>query len=188
MMNMLIEYIKRIVDFSDQEIAYFKSGLSRLTLQKGEYFNQSGKTCNQIGFIVDGAFEMSTLDGKGNVIVLEFMLTNQFVTDYVSFITQSPSRVNLIALVQSELLVFDKAFVDKMYERGVNYQKLGRLIAEENLIKLADRIQNNTLQAKQKYERLMNDNQVLIQKIPQYKIASYLGVSPEWLSRIRSKK
>jgi hypothetical protein len=82
----------------------------------------------------------------------------------------------------------EKNSLENLYEKNIKYQKIGRIMAEKFYLEFAERIRIQTLSPKFKYDKMCIENSEFIQQIPQYKIASYLGVTPEWLSKLRSKK
>ncbi len=188
MNNNLKKYITNIVDLSNSELTEFESILNPLIIKKGDYFIKQGKNCNSIGFLQTGVFEITYFDKADKEIILEFIFENNFVTDYVSYLAKEPTELNLRAITDTELLIFKNEDVEKLYAKSINFQKLGRLIAENYFIRFALRIKENSLSPKVRYQQMLKENRELINLIPQYKIASYLGISAEWLSKLRSKK
>lgn len=187
-MSAILEYFKKIVDFKSEELEHLKNNLKEQVIEKDDYFIKEGQVCKKIGFIVSGIFEMTYMDKMMDEHILEFIFQNNFVTDYSSFITQSPTEFNIKAIKKCELLYFDKTTVTELYEQSFNFQKFGRLIAEAYFIRFAERIKENSLSPKVRYEKMLKENGELVQSIPQYKIASYWGISAEWLSKLRAKK
>jgi CRP-like cAMP-binding protein len=130
---------------------------------------------------------MSVGDSAGSESIIEFLGPFEFVTDYISFLNQKPTDCNIEALRTSVLESINFYDLQKLYDHSPNFQKIGRLLAEQNFIRFGERIKSQSLPPRERY-RLLCENTKLIQDVPQYMIASYLGVSAEWLSKIRSKR
>jgi hypothetical protein len=130
---------------------------------------------------------MSVGDSAGNDKIIEFLGASQFITDYVSFLNQTATDCDIVALQDSVLESIKHSDLQKIYEHSSNFQKIGRLLAEQNFIKFAERIKSQSIPPQERY-KLLCENSDLIQAVPQYMIASYLGVSAEWLSKLRAKR
>lgn len=183
----IFKYLNEIVPLIDSEITDFNSVIRTMSLKKGDIFLDYGKVCTEIAFIQDGILEMIYNDGTTEKM-LDFLFQNSFATNYVSFLLAKPSEIQIRAIKDSNLLCIDKKSLESLYDKNIKFQKIGRLIAENYYIEFAERIRSQFLSPKDRYEKLQNEYPELIQQIPQYKIASYLGVSAEWLSKIRSKR
>jgi len=187
-MTELEKYFSKIVNFDKEELAELNSLTKQLIVEKNGFFLKEGQTCNIIGFLLEGALEMTYVDENLEEHILEFIFPNSFVTDYVSFLTKSKSDCNIKAISKSTIVYFDKDSINKLYDKSLNFQKFGRLISESYFLGFASRIKKTKLTPKQRYEILLTENPELLQTIPQYKIASYLGISAEWLSKVRGKR
>lgn len=178
-------YLTRIVDFSDDELELLMGKLSTISLKKSDFFVRQNTICNKIGFVLEGILEMNYLSDDETESALEFVFANNFITDYVSFLTQTPSDCNIPALSDCTIAYFHKEDLECLYESNFNYQKLGRIVAENYFVSFANRIKQSKLSPKQRYDELLKTNPLVLQAVPQYKIASYLGISAEWLSKLR---
>ena len=179
--------LSTLVPLNNNELGFLKSLIKIETLEKGSYYIRNGQTCNKVSFITEGLFKMSVVDSSGNEKIIEFPGTSEFVTDYISFLNQKPTDCDIVALKTSVLESISFYDLQKVYEYSSNFQKIGRLLAEQNFIRFGERIKAQSISPQDRY-RLLCDNTTLIQEVPQYMIASYLGVSAEWLSKLRSKK
>jgi CRP-like cAMP-binding protein len=187
-MTELEKYLSKIVNFDKQELDEINNLTKTLTVDKDDFFLKEGQTCDRIGFLIEGALEMTFVDENLEEHILEFIFPNSFVTDYVSFLTKSKSDCNIKAISKSKLVYFESNAINKLYDKSLNFQKFGRLISEAYFISFANRVKKTKLTPKQRYEILLKENPEYLQTIPQYKIASYLGISAEWLSKVRGKK
>lgn len=187
-MTELEKYLSRIVNFDKAELDEISNLTKELTLNNKDFFLKEGQICNKICFLLEGLIEMTYIDENLEEHIIEFFFPNSFVTDYVSFLSNTKSDCNIRAISNSKLIYFDKDALNKLYDKSLNFQKFGRLISERYFVGFANRIKKTKLTPKQQYEMLLTENPELLQTVPQYKIASYLGISAEWLSKLRGKK
>jgi len=161
--------------------------LSTIHLKAGEYFLQHGKISRTIGFIEKGLFRMFYLhDGKE--ITNCFCKENTITCSYRSLITKQESDFAIQAIEDSTLTVFSYDSLQKLYEKDLFWQQVGRMEAESEYISTEchNRFLND-LSATERYLQLLEEDNDLFQRVPLNHIASYLQVSPETLSRIRKK-
>jgi CRP-like cAMP-binding protein len=187
-MTEIEKYLSKLVNFERSELDTFNGLLKLIEIEKDEFFLKEGQVCTKIGFILEGSLEMTYVDENLEEHILEFIFPNSFATDYVSLLTEKKSDSNIKATTKSKLVYFTKEDLNQLYESSFNFQKLGRLISESYFIGFANRIKKTKLSPKQRYEMLLSENPEFVQALPQYKIASYLGISAEWLSKVRGKK
>lgn len=176
-----------MVDFSDEEIQAFSSCMKVLKVQKKETFLFKGENCNWVAFINQGiirAYYVADDQEK----TADFLFQGNWISDYVSFLTHTPCKFNAEALEECELLLLYKEDMQRLYKSSQNAERFGRLIAENLFIHLNKRIYSFLTQTpEERYTNLLKRRPNVVQRIPQHYIASYLGVRPESLSRIRKK-
>lgn len=187
-MNSFREFIKGITPITDREFEDSIKHFTKLNLGKGDYFIEQGKTCKQIAFINKGTLRTFYFNHKVEDITSCFCVESSFSTSYKSFILQEPSDLAIQAIEPAELLVINHDVLQKLYEKSVLWQNIGRIIAEKEFIameKYASVLNNET--AKEKYLRLMQEQPVVLEKAKIKHIASFLGVTSRTLSRIRQE-
>lgn len=177
-----------VVNFSRDELEMFQSILKPIAINKGDYFSRAGQICSRVGFITKGILEMTINVGSGNESVLDFFFPGQFVVDYVSYLNGEPAETDIRAIDSATLVVMEHEAIDLLYEKNIRFQQFGRLMAENQFVSFARRIRERSLSPSHRYQKLMSEHTEWIQEIPQYKIASYLNISPEWLSKIRATR
>ena len=124
----------------------------------------------------------------GEEIIDEFSLDNEFISDYFSFLTQTPAEKDVKCLEDTELLVLEKKDLELLSAQSPVYEKVGRLMAESLFMNWHQKAKSLMLDdAEARYVKLIDQRPNLPQRVPQYLIASYLNVQPETLSRIRKK-
>ncbi|MES2517957.1 MAG: Crp/Fnr family transcriptional regulator [Bacteroidota bacterium] len=183
----LKDFFCRLVDFSEEELAQVRHFFSFRKLKKGEFLYVPGEVATEIGFVLKGTFRVYYLiEGKESTRFLG--CENIFISSVPSFTTQTPSIEYVEALEKAELLILSYENLQKMYRLSCKWERLVRLLAEYSYNEQQERIYSLiALTAQERYEQLTKSRPDLIQRIPQYIIANYLGISPETLSRIRKQ-
>lgn len=185
---MINDFLLKHVDFSTEELNIIASKFERQTIAKNQLFLKEGEPCLKVAFVESGTLILSQTLDKGDEHVLEFFTSGNMMSDYYSFLRNIPSDANIRALKESSLLVMSKTNMISLYDVIPKYQMLGRILAEESFMQLAERLKSASLPPIERYERLVQHKPVVFESFPQYMIASYLGIRPECLSKIRAKK
>ena len=178
--------IDRFQHLEETEWEEFSEKLELKKIKKDDFLIREGQVENHIYFINKGATRNFFIkDGKDYTV--DFQFTDEFVTAYYSLITREPTSVFIELLEDSELVAISVKFLNEFYARYHNGEKIGRLIAEYQYIKrLRKEMDLLSLTAEERYAGLMQRNPALIQNISVKHLASYLGIQPESLSRIRN--
>tara|TARA_R110002049_G_scaffold33375_4_gene109752 strand:- start:5709 stop:6293 length:585 start_codon:yes stop_codon:yes gene_type:complete len=165
---------------------YFSNSKFPLKLAAKEYFLREGHVCKQMAFIEKGELRMFYITERGKEINVEFFLENDFVASYQSFLSQAKSKYYIQALSDCELVTISHRTLQNAYANSLYWQKFGRIIAEK-VFTLAELRTEGLLfyNAEQRYLNLLKNRPNIFKKIPLYHIASYLGIEPESLSRLR---
>ena len=155
-------------------------------LRKRQYFLQEGDVCKYIGFIVKGSARTFTVDEKGHEHILKLSLENWWLADFESFYLLTPSRFNIEALENLEVLQSTNAQIEEYLKHIPAFSAMANVISQNYTIANQKRMQAAmSYTAEERYEDLINNYPQFLQRFPQNMIASYLGLSPETLSRIR---
>ncbi len=179
------QFSHSIVDFSEAEWAEKELSLQVKEVKKNEYILQEGEVCKSMSFINSGIFRVFSMV-KGKEITTNFFFDGSFMSDYMSIVTRQPSGEYIQALTDSEIVTISYENMQDMYERYPNWQKFGRLIAEKVFTSMYKRQQEFLFYTPtERYLKLMKKRPKVLLHIPQVYIASYLGITPEYLSRIR---
>ncbi|MCD0468622.1 Crp/Fnr family transcriptional regulator [Flavobacterium sp. JAS] len=156
------------------------------TLKKGELLLKENEVCNEIVFIKKGILRSYFFNHQGDEITNCFTFENEFMASFSSFITQNVAEENIQALADTELQVLNREGLEKLYELGVHWQEIGRKLTEKEFVTLQKRMVSfQKLSGTQRYEELYQNHKKYLQLIPLQYLASYLGVTPRHLSRIR---
>ena len=185
-MERLVEYLKNKFSFTEEEASQMLECFTSKRIHKGEFFLQEGQICKTIGFLDKGSFIYSeNMDGDEKVC--DFAFEEDWITQYESLLKSTPSDLNIQASENSHVLLMNMEKIDALSPSIPKINVLRASLAEEyftNSAKRASQLAN--LQAEERYNILMEERPEINQRIPQYQIASYLGVKPQSLSRIRS--
>lgn len=156
-------------------------------IKKGEFFLQEGAICRHVGFIEKGLMRYY-LNQDGEEKTFSFAKEYQFVCNYESFEPQIPSHKSIEALEDTTIYVITRDNLERLYSTMANGERMGRLIIGQVFVQaLQDLNSFYTDTPEQRYEKLVQAHPDLQQRIPQYYIASCVGVKPQSLSRIRKR-
>lgn len=180
-------YISRFLSFSEEEWSMMQSVLSRRFIKKGEYLLREGEICNHVTFINKGFVRIYNII-QDEDLTINFAFEGNFTTDFASLIPRKPSTDYIVAMEDLEILQLEYTDMQALYERAMVWQKFGRLITEYVLLFVVER--NKALLFKspeERYLKLMKERPKVMANVPLKYIASYLGITPEALSRIRKR-
>ncbi|WP_157584787.1 Crp/Fnr family transcriptional regulator [Spirosoma arboris] len=170
---------------SDDDWLRFSTIVESVAYQKNDCLIQAGQAEKYIYYIDEGMVRLF-LTNNGRDISLDFIFSNDFVSAYSSFLTGQPTAFTVQALSDVQALRFSRTKLLALYDQSHKAERIGRLIAEQAFLRKTSReVQFLTNNAKQRYVQLLEQNPVLVQTIPVRHLASYLGIAPESLSRIR---
>lgn len=156
-------------------------------IKKNEIITPFGGIEEKAHFLVEGIIE-SSIESKDEIKIIDFVFPNNFICSYTSFLLNSPSNIQTKALTDCKVEYILKSDLEKAYLNSIVANKFGKHVAEQFLIKKIIRENEFLTQtAEERYLSLINKNPEIIKKIPVNKVAKYLGIHPESLSRIRSK-
>ena len=186
-MQQLLSHITNYYPLTGEAENALQECLTKTTLSKNEYLLSEGKVCRHLYFLEAGATRgFYNLDGKE--ITHWFGFENDFVTSFHSFITGEPAVENIQLLESCTLWAITKETLTDLFNRHHDIERLVRIAYEKYYIRLEERYVNAQFKpAKERYESLLQQTPHILERVPLGFIASYLGISQETLSRIRSK-
>lgn len=188
MFEQLYKSIHKYVSLSDEEWEACKNSFRPRKMRKRQFLLQEGDICRQIAFIEEGALFSYSTDEKGNQHVMQFGFEGWWIADLHSFFTNTPSTLNIEVLEDSELLMIDHDNHEELLQDIPAYERYQRIIIQNAYVALQQRVENALGRtAEEKYSRLLERNPEFINRVPLHLVASYLGVSPETLSRVRGQ-
>ncbi|MCB0522364.1 MAG: Crp/Fnr family transcriptional regulator [Lewinellaceae bacterium] len=185
-MEQLKSAIRHMIAISDEEMSGLLENCYPKTFKKQEALSRPGLVPNDIFFINRGILRVMILDNNGTEHTIHFAMENQFIADYSCFILQQPSMYNLQTIEETEVVVMPRSAIEWGYANLAQGDRLGRLIAEYYFIYQDNRIQNQYARTpKQRYDSIAEVFPNIHNRVPQHMIASYLGMTPVHLSRLK---
>ncbi|MCF6133148.1 Crp/Fnr family transcriptional regulator [Flavobacterium wongokense] len=185
MSDKLIQIIKAIGSFTDDEIDFFVSRLKEQFIPKGEHFLTEGQVSRHLGFIVSG-IGMHYRNYEGVEIPTDFTIENEWLGYLNSFTNKTVSDMNIKVLEDTQLLTLSAEDFEKVYLFQPKFILLKDYYTELSFINHTRHTADLAmLDAKQRYYKFMKEKPHLVNRVPQYYIAAYLGIKPQSLSRIR---
>jgi len=187
MYDLLRKNISRFITLTPEEEQYFTSLLKLKKIKKKAYLLQEGDVSRHQYFVNKGCLRTYTIDEKGMEHIIQFAIEDWWTGDMYSFLTQTPARFTIDALEDSELLCLEKNALEELYTRVPKFERFFRHLLQNAFIALQERIVANLSQpADERYCTFITKYADMEKRLPLKQIASYLGITPESLSRIRS--
>ncbi len=184
----LLNYISKYIDLNEEEQAILLSKIKYRKYLKGQYILQQGDVCKYSCFILKGCTKTFHQDKEGQEHIITFCIEDWWAADIASFIGQDPSDYNIQCVETTEVLQFSYAEQEELFQEIPKMERLFRKMLERALISSQKRIVRNfSLTAKERYLYFKQQFPTIEQRIPQYMIASYLGITKEFLSKIKSQ-
>jgi CRP-like cAMP-binding protein len=185
-LNLLLKNIssKVVLSESDMEkiVPFFKSK----TIKKKKDLLRNGDVCKELEFVVSGALRCYSVDEKGIEHVLQIALENYWISDLQSFLTNNPSDLTIEAIEDTEVLLISSFDLDRIYLEVPLMERFFRKLFENAYINTLMRLNSSQSESADiRYKKLLSNHPNLLKRIPLLYIASYLGITPESLSRIR---
>jgi CRP-like cAMP-binding protein len=180
------EFLKSFNLLTNNELDEVEKYISIRILNKGEFFITEKKICTEVAFIQSGILRSFYNSTDNEEITNCISFENELTSAFSSFITQLPTDENIQAISDSVLLVLTKDDLEMLYKSSATWQEIGRLLTEMQYVELEKRIVSfQKFSAKQRYQELLKHHSKYIQFIPLQYLASYLGITPRHLSRLR---
>lgn len=182
-------HIQRIIPISAEEFKHILSYFTVKHLKKKEYLVRPFQVCKHESYILKGLFQTAILDDSGRLHTLYFPHEDWWVSDFKSFKKGTESQMEILALEEAVLLQISKPNLEALYLSLPKFERFFRILNENAGIALQDRIiQNFSQDAEKKYSEFRGKYPELQQRISQKRIATYLGVTPEYFSQMSKKK
>lgn len=185
-MEQIRQVMNQMINVSEDELNAFLSRAITKTFKRQEILSRPEVVPNEIFFINKGLIRVLITNSEGTEHTVHIALENQFIADYSSFIQQKASIYSLQTLEETQVVILPRSSIEWGYANLSEGQKMGRLIAEYYFIYQDDRIKNLYVRTpKQRYDSITEVFPNIHNRIPQHMIASYLGITPIHLSRLK---
>jgi len=188
MFDLLRKHIEKRVELDDDEFAICARFFIPKKLRKKQFLLHEGEICKNIGFVNSGCLRQYTIDSKGTEHIIQFAIEDWWVSDLNSYLSGKPATENIDALEDSEVLLLEKSARDNLLNECPKMEKFFRILIEANHVATHQRIAGSlSTSAEERYLNFIKTYPKIFEQVPQSQIASYLGITPQSLSRIRKE-
>jgi CRP-like cAMP-binding protein len=183
----LLEYFNRSFQLDDKEQELVRTKFHSRLYRKKQFALQEGDVCTHMNFVVNGCLRSYKIDGKGAVHTLQFAPENHWINDLGSFHAVKPSVLNIDALEDTVVLQINRNDLISLYEQSPRFDRFFRVLIENGFVRLQERLlQTISSTAEDRYQSFLYLYPDLSNRLSQVQIASFIGVTPEFLSRLRN--
>jgi CRP-like cAMP-binding protein len=184
--DLIINNISGYIHLDEKEKEYFVSLLKPMKLKRRQMLLDEGEICRFSSFVVKGCLRGFSVDENGFEHVLNFAPQNWWIADMYSLITQKPGVLNIEALDDTDILTLSKIDQEELYIKVPVFERFFRIIIENSLVTYQQRLLDNlSLTAEERYHNFCKRYPTLITYLPSKQIAAYIGVTPEFFSKMR---
>ena len=181
----ILKSIYKHINLNEEEEAYFISLLHPKQLNRKQFLLKEGEVCKYSAFVINGCLRGYTVDEHGQEHVLNFAPVGWWIADMYSLISQRPGTLYIEAPEASEVLLLSKIKQDLLFQEVPKFERFFRIITENSLVAYQQRLMDNlSLTAEERYNNFCKRYPTLINNLPKKDIASYIGVTPEFFSRM----
>ncbi|MFN8394043.1 MAG: Crp/Fnr family transcriptional regulator [Bacteroidia bacterium] len=181
-------YIRRCLEPTDEELAFFDSLLTFKRFEKKSILLHEGDICEYESYIIKGCVRAYFTNENGFEVTLLFAVEDWWVSDLASFHEGKPAKITLETLEPTELLMLNRPNKELLLERYPKFERMYRLMLQRSLGVMQERLLSTLSKpAQERYQEFLERYPHIPQRVAQHYIASYLGVSPEFLSKIRGR-
>jgi CRP-like cAMP-binding protein len=188
MFSGITEQVEKFIALTSGERDYFMSMLRFKKVRKKSYVLQAGDVCRHKTYVESGCLRAYYVDRMDREHIIRFAVEGWWIEDLQSFISGEPARLEIDAIEDSEIIQIDKLSLEELFEKIPKFETFFRLMIQKDLIAQQQRIlMDLSMEAKEKYSSFLNKCAHLEKRLPQHQIASFLGITPQFLSQIRSE-
>lgn len=186
--ELLKQNLLKSLTISNADLETICTSFKKKHLKKGDFLLEQGRICKLEGFVINGCFRVYTVDAKGKENTLYFAVKDWWLMDNDSFANQIPSELNIQALEESTILYVDKQDKEQLYQQVPMVEKLFRIMFQKAVGAWQKRlIRNHCLSAKERYQYFLKTYPNIVCKLTDRQISSYLGITHEFLSKIKKQ-
>jgi CRP-like cAMP-binding protein len=186
--DVLIGYFDNMIPLNKEEKELVKGKFHHRLYRKRQYVLQEGDVCAYMNFVVRGCLRMYKIDEQGNTHIIQFAAENYWITDIGSFHGLQPSGLNIDALEDTVVLQINRDELITLYTQAPKFDRIFRVLIENSYVRLQQRLlQNISSTAEERYKFFLDVYPHLANRLAQVQIAAFLGITPEFLSRLRNR-
>jgi CRP-like cAMP-binding protein len=183
----ILSYVARYIDLTSEEEQYFISLLRYRRFLKRQFVVQAGDVCRYENYVINGCLRAYFTEPGGTFHIVQFAVENWWIADLASLLSGEPATLNVDALEDTEVFQIERSALDELYSRIPKFERMFRIMLAGAFVAHQNRIIDNLCKpAAERYLAFVERYRNIEQRVPQTQIASYLGMTPEFLSQIRS--
>jgi len=187
--ELILTNITKHISLTEEEISYVISLLKEKQVTKKEFILKEEQVCKYINFVCSGTLRAFHLDKEGKESTIMFAISDWWITDMHCFINQLPAMLNIEAIEASIIFQLQKNDLDDLYNKIPKFERFFRIIFQNAYIREQLRVlQNLSLTAEERYDNFLSKYPRIVKQVTLKQIASYLGITPEFLSAVRANK
>lgn len=188
MYEAVLNYFRRGINLTTEEENYFTSLLHYKKYRKGHFLLQEGEICKFDNYIIKGVLRLFYTDETGREHIILFGKENKWISDFESYMNQIPAKLNIEALENCEIFQFNRKNLDELYSRVPKFEFFLRKKLQSCLTMYQERVMDSlSMNSKERYLKFLQQYRDIEQRIPQHYIASFLGITPQFLSQVRAE-
>lgn len=189
MFTQIDDNVLKCIQLDEKELQYFHSLLKLRKVKKKKSLLQAGEVCDFEAYIVKGCVRVYFLDENGFEVDLSFAVEDWWVSDITSFAQQKPADLFIQTIEDCEMLFISYKDKEKLFSKIPKFERVFRIMMQRNYDNTIKRlISTISKPAEERYKDFIKKYPTIPQRVPQHLIAAYLGISPEFLSKIRARK
>lgn len=188
MHDLLLTSIEKHVALSEADKNYIRSAFTSRKFKKGQFLVHEGSVCRNQMFIIKGSVITYLIDLEGHEHIVQLGIEGWWIGDFQSYVFQQPAMCNVQAIEDTEILEASYEKIQKLYEEVPQYDRFHRILIQFAYVAFQQRmLQNLSMRAEDRYLAFKGKYPKVELRLPQKYIASYLGITPEFLSKIKKK-
>ncbi len=185
--NVILKNISRHIVLTSSEEEHFCSVLRKTSIKRKNYFLEEGAAAKDVAFVINGCLRAYSIDNNGFEHILQFAPQDWWITDMYSFVSGKSGTLFVDAVEDTEALLLSREDQLQLFNDIPKFERYFRILTEKSLVSSRQRMMDNlSLTAQERYETFCNYYPTLINALPQKMIASYIGVTPEFLSKMKA--
>jgi CRP-like cAMP-binding protein len=186
--DLILKNVGKHIELNEKERKLFISMLEPRALKRKEIYLDAGEICKYSAFVTDGALKSFTIDAEGKEHILSFATRDWWIADMYSYISRKPAVLTIESIADSQVLLLSWENQQLLFEKVIKFERFFRILIENALVANQQRlIDNLSSTAEERYLRFIKKYPIIPSCVPQHNIASYLGITPEFLSKIRRR-
>lgn len=183
--DLLLQSISKYIQLTAEEESYFLSLLQAKKIKKKQFLSREGDMNHSGKFVLSGILRLYSVDKNGFEHIIQFAPAGWWIGDLMSYLRQQPGNLSIDAIEDTELIEIPRHAINDLYDKIPKFERFFRILAENALAAYQQRLANNlSLSAKDRYGYFVQLYPSLFQNLPQKYIASFIGVTPEFLSKM----